>query len=115
VDGGAGGVLATGGAPPSGGTTATVKSAGCGKTTTLKGESTKTISVNGTNRSYIVRLPDNYDANTPYRLITSIHCLNGTAAGVASGSAGANYQYYGLWKLAAGSTIFVAPQGINNS
>lgn len=92
-----------------------VKSTGCGKTTTLKGESTHTISVGGTSRSYIVRLPDNYDASHPYRLITSIHPLNGTAAGVASGSNGANYQYYGLWKLAAGSTIFVAPQGLNNS
>ncbi|MGC4063272.1 MAG: hypothetical protein QM784_01190 [Polyangiaceae bacterium] len=92
-----------------------VKSPGCGKTTTLKGESTRTINVNGTNRSYIIRLPDNYDANHAYRMILSIHCLNGTAAGVASGSPGTNYQYYGLWKLAAGSTIFVAPQGINNS
>jgi poly(3-hydroxybutyrate) depolymerase len=107
----------TGGQATGGGTNSSdaVKSSGCGKTTTLKGETTRTISVGGTNRTYILRLPDNYDSNHPYRLITSIHCLNGTAAGVASGSTGTNYQYYGLWKLAAGSTIFVAPQGINNS
>jgi poly(3-hydroxybutyrate) depolymerase len=48
-------------------------------------------------------------------MMMSIHCLNGTAAGVASGSNGANYQYYGLWKLAGGSTIFVSPQGLNNA
>jgi poly(3-hydroxybutyrate) depolymerase len=126
----AGGATAKGGSSASGGTTAkggssatggsttgggAVKSAGCGKTATFSGQITRTINVNGTNRTYIVRLPDNYDKNHPYRLLTSIHCLNGTAAGVASGSNGTNYQFYGLWKLAGNSTIFVAPQGINNA
>lgn len=102
--------------PASGGSTGdATKSTGCGKTTSLKGQSTKTISVGGTERTYILRLPDNYDENHPYRLITSLHPLNGTAAGVANGSTGTNYQFYGLWKLAAGSTIFVAPQGIKNA
>ncbi|HMA92985.1 MAG TPA: hypothetical protein VKP30_09880 [Polyangiaceae bacterium] len=109
---GAGG-NATGGT--SGDTGDVVKSPGCGKAAPYAGQQTKTLNVAGTNRSYIVRLPDKYDANHPYRLILSIHCLNGTASGVASGSSGANYEFYGLWKLAAGSTIFVAPQGINNS
>ncbi|MGC4063313.1 MAG: cellulose binding domain-containing protein [Polyangiaceae bacterium] len=119
-----GGTTATGGTTAKGGSSSTggsstgggaVKSSGCGKTASFSGQVTRTINVNGTNRSYIVRLPDNYDKNNPYRLITSIHCLNGTAAGVASGSNGTNYQFYGLWKLAGNSTIFVAPQGINNS
>jgi poly(3-hydroxybutyrate) depolymerase len=110
--GGSGG-KATGGA--SGDPGDAVKSPGCGKAAPYSGQQTKTLDVSGTNRSYIVRLPDNYDTNHPYRLILSIHCLNGTASGVASGSPGAGYEYYGLWKLAAGSTIFVAPQGINNS
>lgn len=121
---GTGGAAATGGTSAKGGSAAqggssavggAVKSAGCGKTVTFSGQVTRTINVNGTNRSYVMRLPDNYDKNNPYRLLTSIHCLNGTASGVASGSTGTNYQYYGLWKLAGNSTIFVAPQGINNA
>jgi poly(3-hydroxybutyrate) depolymerase len=107
----------TGGQPAAGGATSgeAVKSMGCGKTTTLKGQSNGMINAGGQNRSYIIRLPDDYDANRPYRLIVSIHPLNGTASQVANGSNGSNYQFYGLWKLAAGSTIFVAPQGISNS
>jgi poly(3-hydroxybutyrate) depolymerase len=66
------------------------------------------ISVGGTNRSYILRRPDNYDANRAYRLILSYHPLGGTAQQIASGN------YYGLLSLSAGSTIFAAPQGINN-
>lgn len=108
----AGGQAAGGAAGSSGDV---VKSPGCGKAAPYTGQQTRNISVSGTNRSYIVRLPDNYDSNHAYRLILSIHCLNGTAAGVASGSTGTNYQFYGLLKLAANSTIFVAPQGINNS
>jgi len=127
-----GGTLPTGGAAPTGGVESTggtetggdtgtggggdvVPSPGCGTSTSFSGESTNSINVDGQNRDYILRLPDDYDSSHPYRLIVSIHCLNGTAAGVASGSAGANYEYYGLWARANGSTIFVAPQGINNS
>lgn len=45
--------------------------------------------------------------------------MNGTAAGVAAGSAGTGYQYYGMWKFAnptggKGTTIFCAAQGIGN-
>ena len=39
--------------------------------------------------------------------------MNGTAANVSDGSSTAK-AWYGLWDLAGGSTIFVAPQGINN-
>lgn len=93
------------------------RSAGCGKTTTLKNESRLKIASGGKDREYIIRLPADYDQNTPYRLIFSIHCLNGTAAGVASGGNGNNYQYYGLWKFAnpgtgKGTTIFVSPEGL---
>jgi len=98
-------------------------SAGCGKTTTLTKETRVTINVTaaGTgNRDYIIRLPTDYDPNHPYPLWFSVHCLNGTAAGVASGSNGTNYQYYGIWKLAnptngKGTTIFCSPQGIGNA
>jgi poly(3-hydroxybutyrate) depolymerase len=88
-------------------------SAGCGKTTTLKGEQRLTISVGGKNREYIIRLPDDYEPNTPYRLWFSIHCLGGTAKGVANQS---GYEYYGIWKYAnptggKGTTIFCSPEG----
>lgn len=116
--GGAPGGAATGGAETGGNGTGggdVVRSPGCGTTTSFSGESRNSIDVGGTNREYIVRLPDGYDSSNPYRLMVSIHCLNGTAAGVASGSAGANYEYYGLWSRDDDDTIFVAPQGINNS
>lgn len=92
------------------------RSTGCGKSTTLKGEQTLEITIEGKKRSYILRLPDDYHPDKPYRLIFSIHCLNGSARGVASGGNGNNYEYYGLWKLAnpddgAGTTIFCSPEG----
>lgn len=96
------------------------RSAGCGKTTTLKGEKTLDITTGGKKRTYILRLPDDYNPDKPYRLIFSIHCLNGSARGVASGGSGNNYEYYGLWKLAnpnngAGTTIFCSPEGLQTN
>lgn len=82
-------------------------SSGCGSTSALK-SSTYMIDVGGTSRTYILKVPDNYDANRPYRLILSYHPLGGTAQSIASGN------YYGLWSMSNGSTIFAAPQGINN-
>jgi poly(3-hydroxybutyrate) depolymerase len=100
-----------------------VPSSGCGKATSLKGESQTTINVTEAgagNRQYYIRLPDNYDQNHPYALWFAIHCLNGSAENVAHSEPDnrANYEYFGMWKLAnpAGgkaTTIFVAPQGIN--
>lgn len=106
------GGASTGGSAGGGSTGDVVKSEGCGTTgwpTTKEGYS---ISVNGTNRTYNLRIPDNYDNNHAYRLIVSYHWLNGTANNVSQGSLAK--PYYGLWDLAQGSTIFVAPQGINN-
>jgi poly(3-hydroxybutyrate) depolymerase len=74
-----------------------------------------TIDISGTNREYILRIPDDYDPSRPYRLVLSFHWLNGTADNVANGGGTTSGPYYGLWDLAEGSTIFVAPQGINNS
>ncbi|MET8369646.1 cellulose binding domain-containing protein [Micromonospora profundi] len=81
--------------------------AGCGKAPTLT-SGTRTISSSGQNRTYILRIPDNYDRNRPYRLIFGFHWLNGSANNVASAG------YYGLLPLSNNSTIFVAPQGIDN-
>lgn len=81
--------------------------AGCGKAPTLS-SGTRTISSGGQNRSYILRIPDGYDRNRPYRLVFGFHWLNGSANNVASAG------YYGLLPLSNNSTIFVAPQGIDN-
>jgi len=91
--------------------------AGCGKAPALS-SGTQTIQSSGQTRSYILRLPANYDQNHPYRLIFGFHWVGGTANDVDSGgSDGYVWSYYGLRALsdAAGAgTIFVAPQGINN-
>ena len=124
---GLGGRTGSGGAAP-GGSTGTksgdpVPSPGCGKATTLKGESKNTISVTEAgagNREYYIRLPDDYDPSHPYALWFANHCLNGSAENVAHSEPDnrANYEYFGMWKLAnppggKSTTIFVAPQGIN--
>jgi poly(3-hydroxybutyrate) depolymerase len=91
--------------------------AGCGKAPTLA-SGTHTIQSSGQNRSYILRVPANYDNNHPYRLVFGFHWVGGTANDVDSGGTdGYNWSYYGLRRLAdtAGNgTIFVAPQGNNN-
>jgi poly(3-hydroxybutyrate) depolymerase len=88
--------------------------AGCGKAPTLT-SGTKTIQSSGQNRSYILDIPTDYDRNRPYRLIFGLHWLNGTASDVATGgSDGAVWAFYGQKQLSNNSTIFVAPQGINN-
>lgn len=90
---------------------------GCGKAPTLT-SGTHTIQSSGQNRSYILRVPAGYDSNHPYRLIFGFHWVGGTADNVDSGGTdGYNWSYYGLRRLADNannSTIFVAPQGINN-
>jgi poly(3-hydroxybutyrate) depolymerase len=69
---------------------------------------THTLQSNGRTRSYILRLPDNYDNSRAYRLVFGFHWLGGNAGNVTSGN------YYGLLPLSANSTIFVAPEGLNN-
>jgi poly(3-hydroxybutyrate) depolymerase len=88
--------------------------AGCGKTPTLT-TGTHTIQSSGQNRSYILSIPGNYSNTHQYRLMFGLHWLNGTANDVATGgSDGAVWAFYGQKQLSNNSTIFVAPQGINN-
>ncbi|WP_410597009.1 RICIN domain-containing protein [Amycolatopsis sp. lyj-23] len=106
-------------APPGGNTpaAAAAATAGCGKAPGLA-SGNHTISSGGQNRSYILRVPNNYDNNHPYRLFVGLHWRGGTANDVDSGGTdGYNWSYYGLRRLAdnAGNgTIFVAPQGNGN-
>jgi poly(3-hydroxybutyrate) depolymerase len=96
--------------------TTTAATNGCGTAPLTSG--THTITSSGQSRSYILRVPADYDQNHPYRLVFGLHWLGGTANDVDSGGTdGYNWSYYGLRRLAdsAGNgTIFVAPQGLNN-
>ncbi|MEH1125008.1 cellulose binding domain-containing protein [Micromonospora sp. CPCC 206061] len=92
---------------PDTGVGALAATAGCGKTPTLT-SGTHSIQSSGKTRSFILRIPDNYDNSRPYRLVFGFHWLNGTASSVTS------QNYYGLLPLSNNSTIFVAPQGLNN-
>lgn len=111
--GGSGGV-GVGGGGGSGGASGSSKSAGCGTERTLT-NGRKTISSGGMNREFILRVPDNYDKDKPYRLIFAFHWRSGNAQQVAEGGNGGSTEdpFYGLWELAQGSTIFVAPEGLD--
>ncbi|MFI5908404.1 RICIN domain-containing protein [Dactylosporangium sp. NPDC051541] len=88
--------------------------AGCGRAATLAG-GTHTIQSGGTGRTYILRVPDNYDVNHGYRLVFGFHWNGGTAGDVdGGGTSGYPWSYYGMRALANNTTIFVAPQGIGN-
>ncbi len=92
-----------------------VATAGCGKAPTLT-SGTRTIQTSGKNRNYILRIPDGYDRNHPYRLIFGFHWLGGTSTDVDTGRTvqTGTWAYYGLQRLTNNSAIFVAPQGFNN-
>ncbi|KAK4245448.1 family 1 putative carbohydrate esterase [Corynascus novoguineensis] len=80
-------------------------SAGCGKAPPSSG--TKSMTVNGKQRQYILQLPSNYDSNKAHRVVIGYHWRDGSMNDVASGG------FYGLRSLAGDSTIFVAPNGLN--
>jgi poly(3-hydroxybutyrate) depolymerase len=80
-------------------------SVGCGKAATSSG--TKSMTVNGKNRQYILQLPSNYNANKAHRVVIGFHWRDGSMNDVANGG------FYGLRSLAGDSTIFVAPNGLN--
>ena len=80
------------------------KSAGCGKSAIASG--TKSMTVNGKTRQYVLQVPANYNPNTAYKLIFGFHWRDGNMNNVAPG-------YYGLRDLAKETAIFVAPNGLN--
>lgn len=89
--------------------------AGCGQAPALT-SGTHTIQSSGRSRSYILDIPTNYDRNHQYRLIFGLHWLGGNATDVATGRTVLTgvWSYYGLKQLSNNTTIFVAPQGLNN-
>ncbi|KOT33984.1 cellulose-binding protein [Streptomyces caelestis] len=90
-------------------------SPGCGKAPTLT-SGTHTIVSGGKNRTFILRIPDGYDRSRAHRLVFGFHWLGGTSSDVATGRTveTGTWAYYGLQRLAGDSTVFVAPQGLNN-
>jgi len=93
---------------------ATAASAGCGKTPTLT-SGNRTIQSGGKTRSFILTIPSTYDNNYPHRLAFGYHWLGGTADQVAGGGTdGYAWAYYGMQSQSGNTTIFVAPQGLNN-
>jgi poly(3-hydroxybutyrate) depolymerase len=90
------------------------KSLGCGEAPTLT-SGNRTIQSGGQNRSYILRIPNDYDNTLPHRLVIAYHWRGGTMQDVdGGGTSGAVWSYYGLRAHAGDTTIFVAPQGIGN-
>lgn len=89
----------------------TVPSMGCGTPQTIQNGRIN-LNVAGSNRSYILRVPENYNNQMPYRLVMAYHWGDGEASQVANGAGSTEDPFYGLWDLAEDSTIFVAPEGI---
>ncbi|KAK4212151.1 carbohydrate esterase [Rhypophila decipiens] len=88
-------------------------SPGCGKNPF--GSGVRNINVNGKNRQFIVRVPNNYDRNRHYKLIFAFHWVGGTMNDISSGGSDRElWSYYGLQRQAGESAILVAPQGLNN-
>jgi len=71
------------------------------------------IDVEGTQREYILKLPESYQPAEPYRLIFAWHGLMYSADWVASGDPPATGPYFGIEAEAQGSAIFVAPQALS--
>lgn len=116
-DGGHGGTTAT----ASGGTTAStttggdaVPSPGC-TAASPPSSGTFTIDVDGTEREYILRLPDDYDPTHPYPLILAWHGAQYSAEWVDSGGEPQSGPYFGVQSEADGNAIFVAPQALTGS
>ncbi|GIF02423.1 cellulose binding domain-containing protein [Paractinoplanes rishiriensis] len=114
-------LLGIGGVASAGNTAAAAESplpaaatGGCGKTPTLR-NGTYTIQSGGQSRTYILRIPDNYQPALKYRLFVGLHWLNGSAQNVANGggAAGAAWAFYGQQRASNNGAIFIAPQGLD--
>ena len=88
-------------------------SVGCGKTLGAINKSGQyTIKVGGSNKTFRVRFPSNYDKTNPYRLIFGMHCMGASSADIDGNNARSDgaYNYYRLGSIAT-NAIFVAPEG----
>jgi len=88
-------------------------SSGCGETPPEGGLTH--IDVGGTDREYIIKIPDGYQPTSPYRLIFTFHGRMYSAETVAEGGPPGSGPYYGIEAEAGGTAIFVAPQALSSS
>jgi polyhydroxybutyrate depolymerase len=82
-------------------------SSGCGSPTTLE-SGTFTIDVDGTEREYILSMPDNYDPANPYKLFFGFHWRGANAIDIE------NNDFYGLRNKAGDTAIFVSPDSFGD-
>jgi len=80
-------------------------SSGCGNAS-VPPSGSMSIDVAGTQRQYVVTVPNSYDPNKAYRLIFAWHGLGGTAMQMQQ------LDYYGLGSRSMNSAIFLAGQGL---
>jgi poly(3-hydroxybutyrate) depolymerase len=111
---GAGALVAGGGTASAAEPAVLAATAGCGKTPTLR-NGTYTIQSGGQSRTYILRIPADYQPTLKYRLFVGLHWLNGSAQNVAEGggAAGAGWAFYGQQRASNNGAIFIAPQGLD--
>ncbi|HEY6726511.1 MAG TPA: Ricin and poly(3-hydroxybutyrate) depolymerase fusion [Polyangiaceae bacterium] len=106
-----------------GGTTSTVSTTGGGEAVPSAGCSAPTapssgsfsIDVDGTEREYILRLPEGHDPTRPYPLILAWHGAQYSAEWVDTGGEPQSGPYFGVQAEAGGNAIFVAPQALTGS
>lgn len=92
-------------------------SPGCGNARTLQ-DGNLTLQSGGTNRTYHLKTPSDYDPNRPYRVIFMFHWNYGSIDAIVNppdADFNTDEPYYGLEDLAGDSTIFVVPQGLSDS
>jgi len=106
MGGAGGGSAGGGGAGGSGGAPSgdVMRSAGCKKPRALN-DGAHMFQSGGSQRSYRLRAPTNYDNDHPYRLILGFHGATGKSSDIAP-------SFFGLWDLSQGSTIFAAPDAV---
>lgn len=95
------------------GTVPAKPSSGCSATTALQ-SGRASIDVNGTAREYILKLPQNYSAQHPYRLMFAWHGRKYSAQAVVDGNEPPTGPFFGVESRSEDSVIFVAPQAIDS-
>lgn len=82
-------------------------SAGCGASG-LPADGEQSLTVGGVERTYLVSLPDAYQATQPYPLIFAFHGLGNDGEGVS------NPWYFGIEQKGGTPSIFVYPDGLED-
>jgi polyhydroxybutyrate depolymerase len=111
-----GGAADGGGGQPSGvgGAIDGARSLGCDASPTLN-TGRITLEVDGAERQYVLKIPEDYDSSKAYRLIFGFHGRAYDADWVANGEEPLTGPYFGVEAEARGEAIFVAPQALATS